>query len=166
MNGRFMIMEPSQSQHTLSGTLSVGGFMALLLLLPMPSHAANTSIPWECSNYEGEAQSRCLNTLIELQREKLDQLEGQLQLQQGAVGQLRDQVDRQAAATAKLQRELSDRPSTSVEPIPYPYPYAYVYPPAFGLGLYFGRPWIYGVPYFYRPYWGGPRYYRHWTHHR
>jgi hypothetical protein len=34
-----------------------------------------------------------------------------------------------------------------------------------GLGLYLGRPWIYGYPYHYRPLFG-PRYYRHWGHRR
>lgn len=121
--------------------------------------AANPSIPWECSTYEGEAQSRCLNAFIEHQREEIERLEGQLQAQQGTVGQLKDQVDRQAAATADLQRQLSDRPLTTV--VPSPYPYAYVYPPTFGFGLHFGRPWIYGPPYVYRPFrpYG---YYRHW----
>ena len=64
---------------------------------------------------------------------------------------------RQSAATADLQQQLSQRPTTVV---PTPYAYTYAYPPV-GLGLYLGRPWIYGPPYYYHPYWG-PRFYGRW----
>ncbi|MEK7726084.1 MAG: hypothetical protein AAB311_02815, partial [Nitrospirota bacterium] len=103
----------------------------------------------------------CLNTFIELQREEIGKLKGQLQAQQGTVEQLKQQSDRQAAATADMQRQLA-APPTIVSSIPYS-GYTYVYPPAVGLGLYLGRPGFYGYPYYYRPhmYWG-PRYYRHW----
>lgn len=121
--------------------------------------AADPSIPWECSTYEGEAQTRCLNAFIELQRDKIEQLEGQLHAQQGTVTELKSQVERQAAATADLQRQLLDRPTTAI--VPSPYPYAYVYPPTLGFGLYFGRPRIYGQPFLYRHF--RPHgYYRPW----
>lgn len=135
------------------------GAVIACFLLPSAVKAANPSVPWECSTYEGDAQTRCLNAFIELQRDKIEQLEGQLQSQQGTMGQLKDQVERQAAATADLQRQLRDHPMTTIAPSPYSY--MYVYPPASGLGFYFGRPWIYGPPHFYGP----PRrqgYYRHW----
>ena len=163
MNSHTTTAEPFQQQSWLQVVLWTGGLTALLFLAALPVHAANTQVPWECSSYEGDAQARCLNTFIELQREKIGQLEGQLQAQQGAVGQLKNQVDRQSAATADLQRQLSEHPTTTI--VPSPYPYAYVYPPALGLGLYLGRPWIYGPPYYSRPYWG-PRYYRHGGHRR
>lgn len=134
----------------------------LLLALPV-SYAADAQVPWECSNYEGAAQTRCLNAFIDLQREKIGQLEGQLQAQQGTVNQLKEHMDRQSAATADLQRQLSDRSSLSAPLAPYAY--SYIYPPAIGLGLSLGRPWNYGYPYYFRPY-GGPRYYRHWGHGR
>lgn len=143
-----------------------GAMAAVLLAAAVPARAADAQVPWECSNYEGAAQTRCLNAFIEQQREKIGQLEGELKAQQGTVGQLKDQVDRQAAASADLQRQLADRPNTTVVPaVPSPYSYAYVYPPSIGFGLYFGHPWLYGPPYMYRPYWGFG-YHRHWGHHR
>ncbi len=139
----------------------------LALLLPglgtTSTHAATTPVPWECSSYSDEAQTRCLNAFVEQQRDQISKLEGQLQAQQDLVGQLKGQVDRQAAASAQLQQQLSQPPATAVVPAPYPYIYPYAYPPV-GVGLYFGRPWLY-APGFYgyygRPFWG-PRYYGHW----
>ena len=132
-----------------------------ILLSTLPVHATEAPVPWECSGYNGEAQARCVQALLEIQREKIAKLEGELQAQQATVNQLKEQASRQAAA-----------PPVTVTPGPYayPYPYTYWYPPV-GFSLYFGRPWIYGPPYFYRPYlYGGPRFfchYRgHWGRHR
>lgn len=165
MNGRRTAVETLRQHPSLRTTIWVSGLALLLLIGVLPARAATPQVPWECSNYEGDAQTRCLNTFIEFQREKIGQLEGQLQAQQVTVGQLKDQVDRQAAATANLQRQLSDRPTTTVAPAPYPF--MYFYPPSLGFGLYLGRPWIYGYgpSYYYRPYWG-PLFYRHWGHRR
>jgi hypothetical protein len=137
-------------------------------LFALPVQAASQQVPWECSNYSEEAQTRCLNAFIEQQREQIGKLEGQLQAQQQMVGQLKGQADRQAAATTQLQQQLAQPPvTTAVVPAPYVYPYAYAYPPV-GIGLYFGRPWLYGpgfYGYYGRPFWG-PRFYghrgRHW----
>jgi hypothetical protein len=123
--------------------------------------------PWECSGYNGDAHTRCLQAFIEVQREKIATLEGELKSQQGSVDQLRGPVDRQSAATADLQRQLSEtsRAAAAAPPVQF-----YSYPPA-GVGLYLGSPWYYGSSYFYRPYFGpraffgpryfGPRYFRH-----
>ena len=137
-----------------------GAAAAALLLAAGLARAEDQSVPWECSTYEGEAQTRCLHAFIELQREEIGKLKGQLQAQQSTVEQLKQQSDRQAAATADLQRQMA-APPTIVPSIPYS-AYTYVYPPALGLGLYLGRPGFYGYPYYNRPhiYWG-PRYYRH-----
>src|SRR5690242_21110146 len=62
--------------------------------------AAAAQVPWECSNYTDEAQTRCLNAFIERQQEQIGQLEGRLQSQQETVGQLRGQIDRQSTAMA------------------------------------------------------------------
>jgi hypothetical protein len=128
------------------------------VLFSSPVLADEKSGPWECSNYSGDAHTRCLQAFVEIQREKISKLEAELQLQQSKVGQLKDQVDRQSSAAADLQRQLADQP-----PVTYSYatPGAglYLYPPV-GLGLYFGRPW-YGPPYYYgRPLFWGPRYHR------
>ena len=144
----------------LIGAVGLGG-------LALPIEAANSQVPWECSNYSDDAQTRCLNAFIEHQREQIGKLEGQLQAQQDMVGQLRGQVDRQASATAQIQPQYTQPPlTTAIVPAPYLYPFAYAYPPV-GIGLYLGRPWIYGPGYGYygRPFWG-PRFYgyrgRHW----
>jgi len=135
----------------------------LALTLFASVYAADTDVPWECSTYTGDAQTRCMHALIEAQREKIGKLEGQVQSQQSQMGTLQQQLDQHSRTTAELQRQL-DRPPTVVPaptpytyayPYAYPYPYPYVYPPGIRFGLYFG-----GGPYFYGPGWG----YRHWGH--
>ncbi len=133
------------------------GLSALLVALPV--QAAESSSPWECSNYTGDAHTRCLQALIEIQREKISKLEAETRLQQSTVGQLKDQADRQSAMTADLQRQMADQSSSvstynSIAPgLRYGYP-------SVGFGLYLGRPWLYGSPFYGRPYAWGPRYYR------
>ena len=98
-------------------------------------------MPWECSKYTDEAQTRCLNAFIEHQREQIAKLEGQLQAQQDMVGQLKGQVDRQMPPRRHFNSTCTQPPvATAVVPPPYVYPYAYAYPPV-GFGLYLGRPW-------------------------
>jgi len=153
----------ASQQDFLRQMMVASGLAAGLGLWTMSAYAA-PQVPWECSNYGEEAQTRCLNAFIEHQREQIDKLEAQLQAQRDTVGQLKGQIDRQAAATADLQQQFSQRPSTPVVPPPYgygyPYAYTYAYPPI-GLGLYLGRPWIYGPPFYYHPFWG-PRFYGRW----
>jgi hypothetical protein len=153
-----MIPYPSKQTKAAWYRLACLAFMIAGSLFAFPAFADDKSGPWECSNYSGDAHTRCLQAFIEIQREKISKLEAEIQLQQGKMGQLKDQVDRQASATADLQRQLSEQP-----PVNYSYvtPGAglYLYPPV-GLGLYFGRPWVYGPPYYSRPLFWGPRYYR------
>ena len=155
------VMEPPCTQHFMRSILIAVAAAAAILLSVGLSHAESQPGLWECSTYEGEAQTRCLNMFIELQREEIGKLKGQLQAQQGTMEQLKQQSDRQAAATADMQRQIAAPPAV-IPAAPYS-AYTYVYPPAIGLGLYLGRPGFYGYPYYYRPriYWG-PRYYRHW----
>ena len=157
------VMAPPYARHFINALRIAGTAAAALFLATGLAHAENQSVPWECSTYEGAAQTRCLNTFIELQREEIGKLKGQLQAQQGAVEQLKQQSDRQAAATADMQRQLTAPPAIA-SAIPYS-TYTYAYPPAVGLGLYLGRPGFYGYPYYYGPhiYWG-PRHYRRWGH--
>lgn len=122
------------------------------------SYAADASVPWECSNYSEQAQARCMNAFIEQQREQIQKLEAQLQAERDAVAGLKSQVERQAAATSDLQQQLSQKQTATLVPTPYAYTYAF---PPVGLGLYLGRPWIYGPPYYYHPHWG-PRFYGYW----
>ena len=135
------------------------------LMIVNGSHAGDSTVPWECSSYSWEAQTRCMQGLIEAQRDKIGKLEGEVQSQQSQMGTLQEQLDRQSRAAADLQRQL-DRPATvasTPSPDPYaypygyayPYPYPYVYQPGIRFGLYFG-----GGPHVYGPGWG----YRHWGH--
>lgn len=141
----------------------------VLALVASPSGAEPLQIPWECSNYEGDTQTRCVNAFLEAQQKKIAELEGKLQAQQNAVGQLKDQLDRQASATNDLQRQLAERPTMNIMPYsyPYPYPYGYAYPPGLGFGLgfglQFGNAGFYAAPYYARPFWGH-RHFGHWGH--
>ncbi len=134
--------------------------LGVCTLLPaFAVQAADSSGPWECSNYSGDAHTRCLQAFIDIQREKISKLEAEVRVQQSTVGQLKDQADRQSAATADLQRQMSEQ-SSSVSTYGYVAPgllYGY---PSVGFGLYLGRPWLYGSPFYGRPFGWGPRYYR------
>ena len=44
--------------------------------------AQEPGVPWECSNYSGDAPTRCMNGLLEEQRKRIGHLEGQVQSQQ------------------------------------------------------------------------------------
>lgn len=146
--------------------LQTCGLAFLLLVSTFPSRAEPPSVPWECSTYKGEAQTRCFNTLIELQREKIGQLEGQLRAQEGTVSQLKHQVDRQTALTADLQRRLSDRQTVYISPTFYPFaPHLDFYPPGLGFGIHFGSPWGYGPLHLHGPLWRQP-YFRSWQYFR
>lgn len=138
----------------------------LLLSGTSLSHAEAPSIPWECSTYKDDARTRCLNTLIELQREKIGQLEGQLRAQEGTVSRLKDQVDQQTILTTDLQRRLSDQQTIHVSPSFYPFaPFLNFYPPGFGVGIHVGGPWGYGPLHLHGPLWHQP-YYRSWQYFR
>ena len=146
--------------------IQAGCLAFLLFLFMVPSHAETPSIPWECSTYKDNAQTRCLNTLIELQREKVAHLEGQLRAQDRTVSQLKDQVDRQTAVNATLQQRLSDRQSVNLSRIFYPLaPYQHFYPPALGFGIYLGNPWAFGPFHLHGPLWHQP-YYGSWQYSR
>jgi uncharacterized coiled-coil protein SlyX len=131
------------------GAIGVG-----VALAGLPAQASESQTPWECSSYTGAAHTRCLEAFVESQRDQIATLQGKMQAQQETVNHMKDQIDRQASASADLQRQVVQPPAV-VQVIPP----LYAYPPV-GLGLYLGRPWVYGPPYyFYRPYVYGPRYY-------
>ena len=154
-------MQAETFRERFSRALGLAGILGCALF-PFPSIADTLQVPWECSNYTGDAQTRCVNAFLEAQQKKISELEGKLQAQEVTVSQLKSQLDRQSTATADLQRQLVERPTTSIIPIPYSYPYSYGYPLglALGLGLHFGSSGVYGSP-FYRPFWG-PRHYGYW----
>ena len=142
-----------------------GSLVCLLLWSAFPSRAETPSIPWECSTYKGDAQTRCLNTMIELQQEKIGELEGRLRAQEGTVSRLKDQIDRQIATTANLQQRLSDQQIVNTSPPFSPVaPYLHFYPPGLGFGIHFGSSWTYGPFPSYGPLWWNPPYYRPWRY--
>ena len=147
--------------------IQTGSLAFMLLFSTFPSRAEPPSIPWECSTYTGDAQTRCLNTLVELQQEKIGQLEGQLRAQEGTVSRLKDQVNQQTALTADLQRRLSAQTAMTLRPMFYPpAPYLNFYPPpGLGFGIQFGSPWAYGPLHLHGPIWHQP-YYRSWLYFR
>jgi len=71
----------------------------------------------ECSNYTGDAHTRCLEAFVETQRDQIAALQGKMQAQQDTVNHLKDQLDRQASTNAYLQRRLA-QPPTVVQTAP------------------------------------------------
>jgi hypothetical protein len=128
------------------GAIGIG-----MLLAGSLGHASEPQTTWECSNYSGDAHTRCVEAFAGSQRDQIAALQEKMQAQQEAIKQLRDQLDRQMSRSADLERRLA-QPSAVVQAVPPPYiypPYGY---PSVGLGLYFGHSWAYGPPFFYRPY--------------
>lgn len=120
-----------------------------------------STVPWECSEYSGDAQTRCISTLKELQQKKIGQLAEQLEAQEGLVKQLKEKLDRQeASALSQVQTSKQNSRDRS----PYVSPYAYSYGSSYGyaqfppIGIYLQPPWGYPRNYGYGPgYWGyGP----------
>ncbi len=133
--------------------LIIGAVGIGMVLAGLPARASESQAPWECSNYTGDAHTRCLETFVESQRGQIAALQGKMQAQQETVNHLTDRLDRQASTSADLQRRLA-QPSAVVQAVPP----LYAYPPV-GLGLYLGRPWIYGSTYYYPSFFYRPHYY-------
>ncbi len=133
--------------------LLFGAIGIAMVVAWVPAQAGESQTLWECSNYTGDAHTRCLEGFAESQRDQIAALQGKLQAQQETVNLLKDQLDRQASANTELQRQLV-RPPTTVQVVPP----LYSYPPV-GFSFSLGSSWIYGSPFFYRPYGFGPHYY-------
>lgn len=138
--------------------LIIGAIGTGLIFTGLPAHASESQTPWECSSYTGDAHTRCVETFAEWQRDQIAALEGKLHAQQETVNLLKDQLNRQASTNAELQRQLAQRPA-GVHVLPPLYTY-----PTVGLSFSLGNPWMYGSPFFDRPYIFAPRYYgpRYW----
>src|ERR1043166_8153429 len=73
------------------------GALSLGLWLPgLPAQASESLTPWECSNYSGNAHTRCVEAFEELQRDQIAALEEKLKAQKETVNRLKDQLDRQS----------------------------------------------------------------------
>lgn len=140
----------------------MGGAGLGLLVSVMPVGAAEPPVPWECSEYSGDAQTRCMHTLWELQQEKIAKLEEQLKMQEGTVNDLKEKMDRQEAA-ARLEAKRAYKQDPRWPPPPYTPQVSPFYGPSYGyalappIGIYLGSPWRYPRYYGYGPgYWGRP----------
>ncbi len=140
--------------------LIVSGVGVGLSMSDSRAMAETTNVPWECSEYSGDAQTRCITALMELQQEKIDKLAEQLKAQEGTVSQLKEKLDRQEAlALSQVQASKQD-PRYPPPPYvsAYALPYGYASPP---IGIYLQPPWRYPSYYGYGPrfgpgYWGSP----------
>jgi CubicO group peptidase (beta-lactamase class C family) len=138
-------------------TLFILCILSVIFPLWLKAEASDPSVPWECSNYSGDAQTRCIQGMLEEQRNRIGQLEEQLLTQQSQLKALQNEAARPPQVTTP--------PAAPAPPPPVPYaygygyPYGYVYyPPGIGLGFSFGGLSGYG-----HRYWG-PQYYGHWGH--
>ncbi len=138
-------------------TCSFSGFCVLgMIFWSVSAGAADQAVPWECTGFTGEAQSRCTRTFTELRHEKIAKLEKELEFQKQETRQYQQQLAQQASTTAKLQRKLTRKRSRW-----YSSPSLHLFPPL-GLGLYFGRDRFFGGSLFYgNPRYYGSRFYRH-----
>ena len=123
--------------------------------------AQATDVPWECSEYSPEAQARCMKTLLELQQEKIANLEAQLKAQEGMVNELKEKMDRQQALARHETQAYKQDPR--YPPPPYvpayapPYFGPYGYAPVPPIGIYLQPPWRVPRYYGYGPgYWNQP----------
>jgi len=133
----------------------------IVFLFTTPVGAQESDVPWECSAYSGEAQTRCMRTLLELQQEKIAKLEEQLKAQEGTVNELKEKMDRQEALARREAKVYKKDPRWP--PPPYVAPAAPLYTPYYGyaavppIGIYVQPPWRYPRYYGYGPgYWGRP----------
>ena len=116
--------------------------------------AQDSNVPWECSGYSGDAQTRCMTTLMELQQEKIDKLAKELKAQEGIVNQLKEKLDRQEALA--LSQVQTSKQNSRYRP-PYVSPYAYSYGSFYGYaqfppnGIHLQSPWGYPRYYGYGP---------------
>lgn len=140
--------------------LLIGAIGIGMVLVWVPAQASESQTLWECSNYTGDAHTRCLEGFAESQRDQIATLQEKLQAQQETVKLLKDQLDRQTSTSAELQRQLG-QPPTVVQAIPPLYTY-----PSVGFGFSLGQSWIYGPSLFYPPYVYGAHFYgsRHRGH--
>lgn len=135
--------------------LFIGAIGIALALTGLPAYASESSTPWECSNYTGDAHTRCVEAFAEAQRNQIAALQETLHAQQETVTRLQDQLNRQASVNADLQRQLARPPAVLQSG-----PSLYTYPPVgLGLSLNFGSPGIYGSPFYYPPFAFGPPFY-------
>jgi len=122
-------LESSRKSEGLWPQFLIGAIGVRVVLSGLQAQASESQTPWECSSYNSDAHTRCLEAFVESQRDQIAALQGKMQAQQETVNHLKDQIDRQASSRADLQRQLAQPPAV-VQVVPP----LYAYPPM-GLGL-------------------------------
>jgi hypothetical protein len=145
--------DSSQKTVRVWSQLFIGAIGIGMMLAGIPAQASESQTPWECSSYTDDARTRCEEAFAESHRDQIAALQGKLHTQQETVNLLKDQLDRQASTNAELRRQLAQR-SAGIQVVPPLYTY-----PSVGLSFSLGSPWIYGPPFFDRPYIFGSHYY-------
>jgi hypothetical protein len=115
------------------------------------------NVPWECSEYSGEVQARCMHVLLELQQNHIAKLEAQLNAQERTVNNLKEEMDRQEAFASRDARVYKQDPRYPLPPYVSAYVSPYAYAPLRSLGIYPQPPWTVSRYYgFGSGYWGQP----------
>ena len=108
------------------------------------SWSAGFKSPEECLAYSGDAHLNCLYAYIEIQRDKISKLEGNLRGQQQTTQELQNRLKQQDLRVQALKRKTEgQRDQDRVHRFSLIRPYA---------GFYYR----FGSPYYYDPYFGPP----------
>ena len=105
---------------------------------PLEASSSGFKSPEECLAYSDDAHLNCLYAYIEIQRDKIIQLETNLNEEKRTTQQLQDNVNHEHSLNEMLQQRISER-ENDVD--------AYRYPP---IGLYSGFSHYFGRPRYYR----------------
>ncbi|HBP87577.1 MAG TPA: hypothetical protein PKK23_02710 [Nitrospirales bacterium] len=162
-----LLPKTSQSRWWLSSVFFFGVGLGVLTVgaayasAQEPTLAEKSQVPWECSEYSGEAQARCMTVLLELQQKHISKLEAQLNAQEKAVNDLKEKIDRQEALARSEGRVYKQDPRYPPPPyVPFnspPYVSPYPYAPLPPIGIYLQPPWRVPRYYGFGPgYWGQP----------
>ena len=115
----------------------------------VPALAEEEAIPWECSEYTGDFQKRCIQAVQEMEADKFAIFHRQREQPDERVAQLQREVNRQAEVIDRLESQLRTDDSRR-------YRNGYGYYPSPKRGRWFGVPWRYPGFYGYGlGYWGG-----------
>jgi len=76
------------------------GALSILWLTGLPAQASESLTPWECSNYSGNAHTRCVEAFEELQRDQIAALEERKRRAEQAVDREAEQAKSQKMQTA------------------------------------------------------------------
>ena len=123
--------------------LLIGAIGIGTVLAGQPAQASESQILWECSSYIGDAHTRCLEAFAESQRNQIAALQRELQAQQRD----RQSLKRSARPPGFHEcRPATPSGTTTCRRASSPSPLCLS---PVGLGLYLGRPGIFGSPYYY-----------------